>query len=162
MKKFNQARVNGGSNYDSLSFTLGEQREPEKGTPSGRPGRETNPVAGKGCQKVWYHPTAESKRNCRGRRRTRSTAGSKGNQPRPWPDPQGTEGCSTLPPFNDCKGVGRSASAGRLKVQSSPRQAADRWRKRDPLSPRPPGQRLASFEACLPVHQRKVAKCLVI
>ena len=42
-------------------FTLGEKREPEKGInlPSGF-GRETNPVAGKGCQKVWYHLIAES------------------------------------------------------------------------------------------------------
>jgi len=42
-----------------LKITLGGEREPEKGALVAA-GRETNPVAGKGCQKVWYHPTVES------------------------------------------------------------------------------------------------------
>jgi hypothetical protein len=43
-----------------LVFTLGGKREPEKGALVAHLSRETNPDAGKGCQKVWYHPTAES------------------------------------------------------------------------------------------------------
>ena len=57
MKKFNQARVNGGSNYDSLNEIVGENRQPEKGIlPSDAESKpqtihalQDDLVAGKGC-----------------------------------------------------------------------------------------------------------------
>ena len=66
VKKFNQARVNGGSNYDSLKVLycmLGENRQPEKGIlpsdgeplPQAAPLSQDDLVAGKGCWKIWYH-----------------------------------------------------------------------------------------------------------
>ena len=50
----------------------------------------------------WAHPAL---------RRPRSTAGTNGNQPKPWLDLQGTgvarRTCSSPLPYNDWKGVGR-------------------------------------------------------
>ncbi len=89
-------------------------------------------------------------------------AGSKVINPDPGPIRRGRKDLSsTLPPFNDCKGVGQALTAW-LKVQSSPRLEAG-WSAS--LSRR--GTALAPGQRPLVVKlgcrlQRKVAKCLVI
>ena len=87
---------------------------PGRPLPTGSESRD-DPVAGKSCRKAWYHPRVD--RPLGDARRSRLTAGSDGNQPKPWLDPQGTRGwpggarrwCAPSPsPLNDWKGVGRS------------------------------------------------------
>ena len=90
-------------------------------------------------------------------------AGSDGNQPKPWLDPQGTrdgrEGRNVAPLLPRLSTTGR-ASVGpwdRLKVQSSPRLTAGP--RVIPLGGTSAGPRSTSGPGAV---ERKVAKCLVI